>query len=348
MDQEGVAVPESSSRALRIGVAGFWHVHAAEYARLAVAHPRTELVGVWDDDPDRGSAGARDLGVEAVGSLAELIDRTDGVLVTTATTAHRDVMTALAEAGRHMFAEKVLAPTVAEAQQILAAAERSDVRVVVSLPRLYHGYTRAISDLIRAGRLGRLSYARVRLCHDGATAGWLPERFFDPDEAVGGALIDLGCHPLYLTQLFLGERPETVSATYQRLTGQAVEDQAVVTLGYADGAIGVAETGFVSSPGFSVELFGTEAALHYSDDSGRLRLRAGSGAEDLPVPPDGPDAFSQWIEHIDASTVAEDNLARALELTRLVVAANTAATTGRMVDYGADAEERADTAVQIP
>jgi 1,5-anhydro-D-fructose reductase (1,5-anhydro-D-mannitol-forming) len=332
MHQKGAAVPDSSSRALRIGVAGFWHVHAAEYARLAQAHPRTELVAVWDDDPDRGSAGSRDLGVESVGSLAELIDRTDGVLVTTATSSHRDVMTALAEAGRHMFAEKVLAPTVAEAQQILAAAERNDVRVVVSLPRLYHGYTRAISDVIRAGRLGQVSYGRVRLSHDGATAGWLPERFFDPDEAVGGALIDLGCHPVYLTQFFLGERPETVSATYGRLTSRAVEDQAVVTLGYADGAIGVAETGFVSSPGFRIELYGTDASLHYSDDGG-LRLRARSGAEELSVPPDGPDAFRQWVEHIDAGTAAEDNLARAVELTRLVVAANTAAATSRAVAY---------------
>jgi len=321
-------VPDATSGPLRIGVAGFWHVHAAEYAELAQAHPRTELVGVWDDDLDRGAAGAAGLGVDTFGSMAELIDGTDGVIVTTATSAHRDVMTALAAAGRHMFAEKVLAPTVAETEEIIAATRRNDVRLVVSLPRLYHGYTEAVVDLVAGGRLGRLTYGRVRLCHDGATAGWLPDRFFAPDEAVGGALTDLGCHPAYLTQLFLGDRPETVSATYRSLTGRQVEDQAVVTLGYANGAIGVLETGFVSSPGFSIELYGTEASLHYSDD-GTLRLRTRSDASALPVPPDGPDAFSRWVEHIDTGTTADDNVTRALELTRLVVAANTAAATGR-------------------
>jgi 1,5-anhydro-D-fructose reductase (1,5-anhydro-D-mannitol-forming) len=106
-----------------------------------------------------------------------------------------------------MFAEKVLAPTMGQAGDIIAAANRSGVTLLVSLPRLYHGYTRTLSELVSSERLGLLTYGRVRLCHDGATTGWLPERFLDPEEAVGGALIDLGCHPAYLIQLFLGERP---------------------------------------------------------------------------------------------------------------------------------------------
>ena len=64
-------MPESGSRALRIGVAGFWHVHAVEYARLAQAHPRTELVGVWDDDPGRGFLKFVALPGQAVGQLPE-------------------------------------------------------------------------------------------------------------------------------------------------------------------------------------------------------------------------------------------------------------------------------------
>ncbi len=36
---------------IRVAVAGFWHVHAGDYARTPGAHPDTELVAVWDDDP---------------------------------------------------------------------------------------------------------------------------------------------------------------------------------------------------------------------------------------------------------------------------------------------------------
>ena len=74
-----------------------------------------------------------------------------------------------------------------------------------------------------------MTYARVRLAHDGGSRGWLPERFFDPAAAVGGALTDLGCHPVYLVQRFLGSTPQTVSASYGSQGGRAVEDNAVVT-----------------------------------------------------------------------------------------------------------------------
>ena len=112
--------------------------------------------------------------------------------------------------------------------------------------------------MLAAGALGTLTYGRVRLSHDGATAGWLPERFYDPATAVGGALTDLGCHPVYLIQRWLGARPERVSATYGSVTGRAVEDHAVVTAGYADGRIGVIETGFVSRDPYAIELHGTD------------------------------------------------------------------------------------------
>ena len=56
-----------------------------------------------------------------------------------------------------------------------------------------------------AASLGRLTLVRVRLAHDGALGdGWLPEHFYDPAATAGGALIDLGCHPMYLARLFLG------------------------------------------------------------------------------------------------------------------------------------------------
>ena len=120
---------------------------------------------------------------ELVSDLAALLarDDLDAVTITTSTVVHREVIGQAIAAGKHVFTEKLLAPTVAEADEILAAARAAGVQVVVSLPRLYHGYTTAITEVLDGGSLGRLTYARVRLSHDGATAGWLPERFFDPE-----------------------------------------------------------------------------------------------------------------------------------------------------------------------
>jgi len=321
--------------AFRVAVLGCWHVHARDYAEMARRHDGTELVAVWDDDEDRGRAGAAEFGTDFVPDLEALFnsDRVDGVVITTQTSAHRDVMVQAAGAGKHIFTEKLLAPTVAEADEIVAAADAHRVCLVVSLPRLYTGYTRSIAEVTAAGTLGRVSYCRVRLSHDGAIAHWLPERFFDPAAAIGGALTDLGCHPAYLIQLFLGAEPDAVSATYRRVTGHAVEDHAVVTVGYPNEAIGVIEAGFVSESPFTIEVHGTEGSLLFDDHTGVLAGfgPAFGGTATVPVGTDGPTPFEQWLSHIADGTRADDNLARAVALTRLVVAANDAARTGRTV-----------------
>jgi 1,5-anhydro-D-fructose reductase (1,5-anhydro-D-mannitol-forming) len=61
----------------------------------------------------------------------------------------------------------------------------------------------------------------------------------------------------------------------------------------------------------------------------------GDEVQALPVPDDAPDAFAQWVDHIRNDTRADDNLARAVELTRLVTAANLAAAGGRTIAYPA-------------
>src|SRR3954469_14885136 len=96
-------------RPLSVAVLGFWHVHARDYARSALAHPGTTLAAAWDPDEERGRAGAAELGVEFVADLDELLGRDDidAVTVTTATSAHHDVLTRAADAGNHIFTEKL-------------------------------------------------------------------------------------------------------------------------------------------------------------------------------------------------------------------------------------------------
>lgn len=327
----------TESSPLRVAVVGAWHVHAGDYARRTLAHPDAELIAVWDDDADRGGALAADVGVALTDDLDGLLarDDLDAVTVTTTTVAHSQVIGAAIAAGKHVFTEKLLAPTVEEAESLLAAARAAGVQVVVSLPRLYHGYTAAVTELTDAGSLGDLTYARVRLSHDGASAGWLPERFFDPAEAVGGALTDLGCHPVYLVQRILGSSPTTIVATYRSLTGRSVDDHAVVTAGYASGSIGVIEAGFVSANPFTIEVYGTAGSLTFSDATGELRVSDAKGRDwrTVPVPADLPDAYDRWVTAIRTGTPETDNTDRAVELTRLVVAANEAARTGTSIAY---------------
>ncbi len=328
---------------IRLGILGFWHVHADDYAREAREHPRTEIVAAWDDDPKRGRAKAKSLGVTFHAELGELLARpdVDGVIVTTATRAHREVIVAAARAGKHIFTEKVLALTPAECRAILAAVERAGVKLTVSLPRLADGYTQATRKVLAERRLGDVTLVRVRLSHDGAVGRpWLPGQFFDPDEAGGGALIDLGCHPMYLTRLFLGGMPDRLTASYGHVTGRAVEDNAVAVLSSGSGALGVVEAGFVNphSP-FTIEVHGTKGSLLYGTPEARLLVRSKPAGRDdpwteLPLPGRAPGPFDQWVSHIEKGTVATENIALAVDLTTLMDAANRSARTGKTVQVG--------------
>jgi predicted dehydrogenase len=328
---------------IRLGILSFWHVHADDYARQAQQHAGTEIVAAWDEDPERGKAKAKNLGAQFHADLAELLKRpdVDGVIVTTPTNAHRDVIVAAAKVGKHVFTEKVLALTPAECRDILAAVDRSGVKLTVSLPRLADGYTQVTRKVLADGRLGDLTLVRVRLSHDGAVGRrWLPDQFFNPEEAGGGALIDLGCHPMYLTRLFLGGMPDRLTASYGHVTGRPVEDNAVALLQFPNGAIGVVEAGFVNphSP-FTIEVHGTEGSLLYGTPEAKMLVKSNPQGRDdkwteLPLPERAEGPFAQWVRHIEEGTVATDNIALAVDLTTLMDAANRSARTGRTVEVG--------------
>ncbi len=324
----------------RVAILSFWHVHAQDYTREAEAHPGVEITAVWDEAPEWGREEAGQRGVPFYEDLAQLLadGDLDGVVVTTPTTAHGEVIPAAARVGKHVFAEKVLAPTLREAEEIVSEIEQAGVTLVVSLPRLYAGYTEAIGEALSQGTIGELTYLRVRVSHDGALPtdenprGWLPDRFFDPEGSAGGVAIDFGAHPLYLLSHLLG-MPEQVVSAYGRFTERAVEDNSITVFRYPEGVLGVAEASFVgSSVPFVVEAHGTEGSLLYDPDTGlRLRRVDAEQWEILKTPPDGPSPFERWVDRASRGEPYPENVQTALELSALAEAANLSAQRGHPV-----------------
>jgi 1,5-anhydro-D-fructose reductase (1,5-anhydro-D-mannitol-forming) len=317
MTQDGV---------LRLALLGFWHVHAMDHVREAASHPGTEIVVAWDDDADRGRSAAAAIGVEWSGRLDDVLARPDldGVIVDTATSLHRQVIVAAARAGKQVFTEKVLAASTAEVEEILGEVDRAGVVLGVSLTRLSEPYAQAIADLVAGGVVGTVTSSRVRIAHTGALSGFLPEQFFRPDEALGGALLDLGAHPVYLSRLIHGCVPETVMAQLRHVTGQPLEDNAAVLLAYPGGALGVAEVSFVGASFTGIEVHGTEGSAVYNSADGRLLVRRSGRTDtwrDHPLPAALPSPFHQWVDAVRAGSSDRDNLVAAADLTRVLEAA---------------------------
>ena len=164
----------------------------------------------------------------------------------------------------------------------------------------------------------------MRTAHNGSTGDWLPPHFYDPVACGGGAMVDLGAHPMYLLCAFLGE-PTGVQSTFTEMTGRGVEDNAVSVLRFENGAIGVSETSFVSVRyPFTIELGGMEGALLLRDD--RVEYCCAETGNEWRAPEKLPERLpyplTQWAQAKTAEEIPEEfGIAAAVQLTRVMVAA---------------------------
>lgn len=352
---------------IRVAMLSFWHVHGKDYARETEEHPDTEIVAVWDEDPERGQAEASKRSVPFYENLDDLLAQPDidGVVVTAPTRMHHAVMTAAARAGKHIFTEKVIAATLREAEDILNEVKRAGVTFVVAMRRLPMASTLAVKSVIEQGLVGEPTQVLVRDSHSGILPtkdhpnGMLSDEFLDPALAQGGVLIDL-CHSVYLTRYFLG-RPESITASFGYVTGRNVEDNAVLTMQHANGSIGVAHAGYVTCAApFNIEVHGTEGSVLYNESGiGEFMVRRAKGmqpsANYADTGPDGklyvlsthfdgvdwiiqeiptevtPTPFYQWVDHIQKGTSADENIEIGMDLTALIEAAYTSVATGQAV-----------------
>jgi 1,5-anhydro-D-fructose reductase (1,5-anhydro-D-mannitol-forming) len=301
----------------RVAVVGVWHVHAKDYVGEALAREDVEVVGVWDQRRESARSFADAHGISPIAELQQILgDETiDALIVTTSTADHHDIITRALRAGKHVFCEKVLAATVDDARELYAEADRAGRLLFLSLQRLREPWFLASLDLIASGVLGRVTSSRIRYQHEGAIRGWLAPEFLSVAEAQGGAVIDLGAHGFYLSQLLHNAYPSAVSSTATRLAGHEVEDNSVVTLTYADDSLSVLETSLVSGPGGRfAEIFGTEGyiAVNALDDTVWLVRNNGEPPEQISSPAAGKTPLHDFFALIqngagDSATVDIDS-----------------------------------------
>lgn len=347
---------------MQLALLSFWHVHADDYVCDALEHPGVTLRTAWDADEDRGVAKSAKYGLKFQPDLDALLGDPGivGVIVTSSTAEHLDLIPRATRAGKHVFTEKVIAPTLADTDAILAAVAEAGVVMAVALNRAVEPATLRAMDLIADGELGEIREVAVRLGHDGALAsaehptGWLPERFYDPAEAGGGALIDLGAHPLYVARLLMG-MPARLQATATSDTGRAVEDGAVVTLHAANGATGAAEVSIASADrGYAFSVTGNAGSITYTQ-GGEFLLERNGQTETVELETEWPRPFARFVEAVRQATqpaqtppgqgeqpppspaadpppVPIDNLALARDLTALVEASYRSIATGEAVE----------------
>ena len=306
----------------QFAILGKWHVHANGYAKEINEIPGCRVSKVWDPDAGVACTWAEELGCQAA-SIEDILNdpAVEGVVICAVTNEHGPLIKRACEAGKAVFAEKLLTLTTKEAEEVKAAVLANNTRFAISFPHYSEPGTQFALAAARSGKLGTLNYARVRKAHNGSLADWLPPHFYDPVACGGGAMIDLGAHPMYLLCAFLGE-PASVQSTFTHVTGKQVEDNAVSLLRFENGAIGVSETGFVSvAYPFIIELGGSKGTLLVRGKEVSWSLdgmdKQWQTIENLPG--QLPSPLKHWaLAEKPADIPAEYNIDAAVQLTRVM------------------------------
>ncbi|MEW2420540.1 Gfo/Idh/MocA family oxidoreductase [Streptomyces nigra] len=303
---------------LGVAVVGFgWmgRVHTQAYARLPHHYPdlplRPELVTVAEEVPGRAEEAAARFGfATATRDWREVAadPRVKAVSVTAPNFLHREIGVAMAEAGKHLWIEKPVGLTAADARAVADAAARAGVHSAVGFNYRNAPAVEAARDLVAAGEIGTVTHVRIRLFSDYAAhpQGALTWRY-ERERGGSGVLGDLASHGADLARFLLGDiaaltadtavfvperaRPTGATAGHTLATGELgpVENEDYVNclLRFASGARGVLEACRVSvgeQNNYGFEVHGTRGAVFWDfRRMGELRVSRGTAYQDQPV-----------------------------------------------------------------
>ena len=119
---------------IKLGLAGTWHVHFGGYVREFLSRGDVEITSLWDPDENTAKEKAQELGCSYTTDLGEFYKGDfDAVMVCAATNIHKEVLIGAANAGKHIFTEKVLTASYTDALEVKAAVEKAGIKSLSSV-----------------------------------------------------------------------------------------------------------------------------------------------------------------------------------------------------------------------
>lgn len=236
-------------RLLQVGMGGFGRGWAADVIPTV---PGVELVGCVDLDPDSLAQAQKLLSLPEDRYFRDLNKalaavESDAVLITTTIEGHIPVALAALAAGKHVLTEKPFAPSLAEAQRAVDAAEAAGLVLMVSQNYRYFPAVQAVRTLVASGELGPLGavYIDFRQYDNGAPRG-RHKHYVVPQPM----LVDMAIHHFDLMRAVMGQEAEEMRCvTWNDPWSKFVDPASAVATLRFDGGARVQYRGSWTSPG---------------------------------------------------------------------------------------------------
>ncbi|WP_020607644.1 Gfo/Idh/MocA family protein [Spirosoma spitsbergense] len=236
---------------------------AHKFAQDLLTVPNAQLYAVASSDLQRASEFAETYSIpHAFGSYEQLLTLPDLDIVYVATphVKHHENVLMLLNGGVAVLGEKPFAMNSEQVREMVETARSKKVFLMEALwSRFMPGIEFAL-DLIKSGSIGKVVSVKADF---GFKAPFLPDQRLFNKELGGGALLDIGIYPLFLSYLILGKPTTLKASAIFGTTG--VDEQCGMVLTYADGQLALLD---------STLLADTDCVGLIQGESGQIRIHS--------------------------------------------------------------------------
>jgi myo-inositol 2-dehydrogenase/D-chiro-inositol 1-dehydrogenase len=249
---------------IQIGIIGSGRIGQIHARNLCQMIPEARVTAISDPMIDLARQCAERYGIDRV--LAEPADllaipEIDAVVICSPTGTHADLISAAAQAGKHIFCEKPIALDLNTIDAALAAVAQAGVKLQIGFNRRFDpGFAHARAAVAK-GQIGTPHLVRIT-----SRDPELPP--LDYIRGSGGLFVDMTIHDFDMSRFILGEEITEVYAVGGALVDPAVAkagdiDTAVITLNYGSGAYAVIDNSRQAVYGYDqrLEVFGSEGCI---------------------------------------------------------------------------------------
>ena len=256
------------------------------------------IAGCYSRSADKRDKFAAKYGCRAFPSYeAVLADRgIEAIINTTPNAAHLETTRAAAEAGKHVFLDKPIANTIADARAITQACRKARVVLALGYQRRRENHFRWIKRQIQEGSFGRLVNAEANISRDRLGQIDLTSWRYTAEGMPGGVMLQIGIHYTDVLEYLLGP-VKALSGQFARLVLPGDNpDVASLVLEHDNGALSTLNASYASaSEYYLMNIYGKETSAYYDLHQGLRVLKRGT-RNAIPVPAEKNDTIVEELE----------------------------------------------------
>lgn len=192
------------------------------------------------------------------------MDDIDMVVIGAPNYLHCDITLKAAAAGKHVVVEKPLCMTITEADRMIDACKKANVKLMYAEELCFTPKYVRLKGLLDEGALGKPVLLKQSEKHDGPHA----DHFWDVERSGGGVTMDMGCHAIQFFRWLNGNNP--LKSVYAQMSTSVHsdktqgDDNAILIFEFENGVIAMAEESWTKKGGMDdkAEIHGSEGVAY--------------------------------------------------------------------------------------